>query len=203
MTTEPTEPGSAPPGEHATRTHRILRSPITVVAAVLALILGVGLGVLIGRASSGSPVADSVADSAAGSPPAMCQATTVAIAGLPSVVTVSAQASAGGAGGSGSGEIIRAGGYILTNDHVISTAANGGSVAVRYTDGRSSPAAIVGRDVLTDLAVLKADDGANNLPVITASSSRDLVVGEPVVALGAPVGPGRHGDHRHRQRHGP
>jgi putative serine protease PepD len=71
---------------------------------------------------------------------------------------------------------------------VISVAANGGSVAVRYTDGRSSPAAIVGRDVLTDLAVLKADDGASGLPVIAASSSRDLVVGEPVVALGAPLG---------------
>ena len=71
---------------------------------------------------------------------------------------------------------------------MISIAANGGSVAVRYTDGRSSAAAIVGRDVLTDLAVLKADDGAGGLPVIGAGSSRNLVVGEPVVALGAPLG---------------
>ena len=185
MTTGLTEPGSAPRGERGTRTRRVLRSPITVVAIVLALILGVGIGVLVGRASSRWPAAGT----AAGSPPAaVCLATTVAIAGLPSVVTVSAQAGTGGPGGTGSGEIIRANGYILTNDHVISTAANGGSVAVRYTDGRSSPAAIVGRDVLTDLAVLKADDGAGGLPVIAAGSSRDLVVGEPVVALGAPLG---------------
>jgi putative serine protease PepD len=184
MTTGPTEPGLAPPGGRGTRTNRILRSPILVVAIVLALLLGVGIGVLIGSAASRSPLAAT----SAGSPPAVCPATTVAIAGLPSVVTISAQAGTGGAGGTGSGEIIKPSGYILTNDHVISTAAAGGSVTVRYTDGRSSPAAIVGRDVLTDLAVLKADDGASGLPVIAAASSRDLVVGEPVVALGAPLG---------------
>jgi putative serine protease PepD len=94
----------------------------------------------------------------------------------------------GGAGGTGSGEIIRPGGFILTNDHVISPAANGGTIAVRYTNGRLSPATIVGRDVLTDLAVLKATDEASGLPVIAMGSSRDLVVGEPVVALGAPLG---------------
>jgi putative serine protease PepD len=150
------------------------------VATVLALVLGAVIGVVIGRASSGSP--------SDGTSPAVCPATTVAITGLPSVVTISAQAGAGGQGGTGSGEIIRAGGYILTNDHVISVAANGGSVAVRYTDGRSSPATIVGRDALTDLAVLKATDAAGGKPVIGAGSSRDLVVGEPVVALGAPLG---------------
>ena len=112
----------------------------------------------------------------------------MAVAGLPSVVTISAQAGAGGAGGTGSGEIIRSGGYVLTNDHVISVAASGGSVVLRYTDGWSSAATIVGRDVLTDLAVLKADDGATGLPVIATGSSYDLVVGEPVVALGAPLG---------------
>ena len=166
------------------RGHRIFRSPIIVVATVLVLIVGVVIGVIIGRASSGSPVAGT----AAGSVPAVCPATMVAMAGLPSVVTLSAQARAGGPGGTGSGVIIRAGGYVLTNDHVISVAANGGSVAVRYSDGRSSPAAIVGRDVLTDLAVVKADDRASGLPVIAVGSSRDLVVGGPVVALGAPLG---------------
>lgn len=117
----------------------------------------------------------------------MCEATTVAATGLPSVVTISAQAGSGAAG-TGSGEIIREGGYILTNDHVISVAANGGSVSVRYSNGRSSPATIVGRDVLTDLAVLKAADAAAGLPLIALGSSRGLVVGQPVVALGAPLG---------------
>ena len=112
----------------------------------------------------------------------------MATAGLPSVVTIQAQPSTGGPGGTGSGVIIRPGGFILTNDHVISPAVNGGAVVVRYSDGRSSPAAVVGRDVLTDLAVLRAADQASGLPVIAIGSSRDLLVGEPVVALGAPLG---------------
>jgi len=60
--------------------------------------------------------------------------TTIANDVLPSIVTISA--SRGQTGGSGSGEIIRADGYILTNDHVISVAANGGSVEVLLSDGR-------------------------------------------------------------------
>jgi putative serine protease PepD len=104
------------------------------------------------------------------------------------VVTIAAQTSTGGAGGTGSGEVIRPGGFIMTNDHVISPAVNGGTLVIRYSDGRSSPATVVGRDVLTDLAVLKAADQASGLPVITRGSSQNLLVGEPVVALGAPLG---------------
>jgi putative serine protease PepD len=161
-----------------------LRTSIAVVASVLALVVGGVIGLVVGRALA-TPAAASTADGAA---PSVCPATAVATAGLPSVVTISAQAAGGAAGGTGSGEIIRDGGYILTNDHVISVGANGGAVAVRYSNGQSSPATIVGRDVLTDLAVLKAADGAKGLPVIALGSSQGLVVGQPVVALGAPLG---------------
>jgi putative serine protease PepD len=116
----------------------------------------------------------------------MCPATPVADKGLPSVVTISA--SSGAQSGTGSGEIIQPGGYILTNNHVISVAANGGQVAVLYSDGRTSAATIVGRDPLTDLAVIKAEDGAPGLPPIAMGSSASLQVGQPVVALGAPLG---------------
>ena len=57
-----------------------------------------------------------------------------------------------------------------------------------YSDGHRSAATIVGRDLYTDLAVLKAEDGAKGLPVIAIGSSSDLHVGQPVVALGAPLG---------------
>jgi putative serine protease PepD len=115
-----------------------------------------------------------------------CAVTTVADEVLPSVVTVAAQGADGS--GTGSGELIRSDGYILTNNHVISIAVgNGGAVHVLFADGTSEPATIVGRDVLTDLAVLKVASTEGMAP-IQLGSSASLRVGEPVVALGAPLG---------------
>jgi putative serine protease PepD len=87
----------------------------------------------------------------------------------------------------GSGEVIRDDGYVLTNAHVVSAAANGGKVTVLFADGRSAAATIRGRDVPTDLAVLKLDTTAD-LHVIALGSSDKVQIGEPVVALGAPLG---------------
>ncbi len=113
-----------------------------------------------------------------------CPVTPVADKVLPSVVTIAATGSSGS--GTGSGEVIRSDGYILTNNHVISVAANGGTVEVLFSDGTSAPATIVGRDVLTDLAVLKVSKG--DLKAIPLGSSQSLVVGQPVIAVGAPLG---------------
>lgn len=113
-----------------------------------------------------------------------CSATTVANKVLPTVVTISVHTSSGG--GTGSGEVIRSNGYILTNNHVISAAANGGSISVLFSDGTTAPATLTGRDPQTDLAVIKVDK--LDLPVIPLGSSSSVVVGEPVVALGAPLG---------------
>ncbi len=117
----------------------------------------------------------------------MCQATPVADEVLPSMVTIAASAGSRG-GGTGSGELIASGGYIMTNDHVIAVAAHGGEVSVLYSDGVESPATIVGRDPTTDVAVIKAAQGWTHLPVIATTSSAAVVVGQPVVALGAPLG---------------
>ncbi len=115
----------------------------------------------------------------------VCRSTEVAGRGLPAVVTIQAEGSSGA--GTGSGEVIRGEGYILTNDHVISPAGAGGRVSVVFDDGASAPARIVGRDPLTDLAVLKVDTD-RALSVLTIGSSSGLSVGQPVVALGAPLG---------------
>ena len=104
---------------------------------------------------------------------------------MPSVVTISA--SGRGGSGTGSGEIIRSDGYILTNNHVIAIAANGGSVEVLFADGQTAPATITGRDPQTDLAVLKVAT-APKLPVIALGSSATVKVGEATVVLGAPLG---------------
>jgi putative serine protease PepD len=101
------------------------------------------------------------------------------------VVTIAAHGNGGS--GTGSGEVIRSDGYVLTNNHVISIAANGGSVEVLFSDGQTAAATITGRDPETDLAVLKIQV-SHELKVISLSSSSSVKVGEPVVAIGAPLG---------------
>ncbi|MBG0564598.1 S1C family serine protease [Actinoplanes aureus] len=154
------------------------------VAAVLGAVIG-GLVVNANEPSAGSPSGGSSTVAIGPDKAATCAATAVAEKVLPSVVTISA--SSGESGGTGSGEVIRAEGYILTNNHVISVAADGGQVSVLFNDGRSVPATITGRDPKADLAVIKVD-GQQSLPVIPFGQSKDVVVGQPVVALGAPLG---------------
>ncbi|MDX6298501.1 MAG: putative serine protease PepD [Nocardioidaceae bacterium] len=104
---------------------------------------------------------------------------------LPSVVKIYATSSS--ASGSGSGIVLTRTGEILTNNHVVELAVNGGRLAVSFNDGRTTSATIVGRDPLTDLAVIQAK-GVNDAKPATLGSSSDLQVGEPVVAVGAPFG---------------
>jgi putative serine protease PepD len=118
---------------------------------------------------------------------APCNVISLANQVLPSVVTISATAPGGAGSGTGSGEVVRADGYILTNNHVISKAANGGSVSVLFSDGASVPAVITGRDPQTDIAVLKVAP-PHDLQVIELGTSDSVQVGQPVVALGAPLG---------------
>jgi putative serine protease PepD len=114
-----------------------------------------------------------------------CPARQVAASTLPAVVTLDVQG-AGGAG-SGSGEVIRSSGEILTNNHVISSAAGGGTINVVFDDGTTEPATLVGRDPQTDLAVVKVEP-PKTIHVIPVGASSKLVVGQPVVVLGAPLG---------------
>src|SRR5262249_50844618 len=78
----------------------------------------------------------------------------------PSVVTISVSGSQ--ESGTGTGVIIRSDGYILTNNHVVSVAGNGGSIQVLTDDGRQATAKVVGTDAPDDLAVIKVD-GLSNL----------------------------------------
>ncbi|WP_051551577.1 S1C family serine protease [Nocardioides sp. URHA0020] len=121
-------------------------------------------------------------------PLSACPATTVARDVLPSVVTISV-ATPEGSGGNGTGAIVRDGGYILTNEHVISAAVDGGGrLSVHYSNGETSPATLVGADFTTDLAVIRADDGGYHRPLLEHGDSDAVRVGQPVVALGAPLG---------------
>ncbi len=110
----------------------------------------------------------------------------VAAAVQPSVVSVMVATSGGS--GEGSGVILRSNGTILTNNHVVSDAANGGgSIRVRLADGKTVAATIVGRDPGTDLAVIRAS-GVSGLSAATLGSSANLHVGDAVLAIGSPLG---------------
>ena len=153
-----------------------------------ALAVGGGLGAGIASAANSStstPAANTTTSGSSSGQVSVCNVTSVANQVIPSVVTISARGAEGA--GTGSGEVIKSGGYILTNNHVIAIAANGGSVEVQFADGQTAPATIVGRDPQTDLAVLKVDTSAK-LQVIAIGSSSSVVVGQAAVVIGAPLG---------------
>lgn len=91
--------------------------------------------------------------------------------------------------GVGSGVIISSDGFIVTNNHVVADqrGEDADEVLVIF-DGRELEASIVGRDPLTDIAILKVD--ADNLPAIQISDSDNIKVGDVVFAIGNPLGVG-------------
>ncbi|MBO0889687.1 MAG: trypsin-like peptidase domain-containing protein, partial [Acidothermales bacterium] len=177
-------PATGTPGGRRPRRGVLVGSAV-VVAVVIALIGGVVGGVIV-RATDGSNDHSTSLANASGD--TRCPGVAVADKVLPSVVTITVrQSGAQGGGGSGSGEIIRGGGYILTNDHVIASGADGGHIDVVFATGRTEPATVVGRSTEFDLAVLRVQS-TGDFPVITLGRSEPLRVGQPVVALGAPLG---------------
>jgi putative serine protease PepD len=112
---------------------------------------------------------------------------TIAALVTPSVVSISVVTSAGSATGSGSIYKSSANSsYIITNNHVVEGAATSGTIKVELTSGEQYPAKIVGRDPGYDLAVLQIQMG--NLPAITLGDSTKVSVGDPVIAIGSPLG---------------
>lgn len=164
------------------------------LVAVTALLVGTAGGV--GGAAAYSALDEQPADNSSvtaplngGSQAAPTAATDGSVqkaaqAVLPSVVKIGIQTGQGT--GSGSGIVISADGLIVTNNHVVAAAANGGRLTVTLNDNRTVSAQIVGRDELTDLAVIRAD--AKGLTPAKLGSSGTLQVGQPVVAIGSPFG---------------
>jgi putative serine protease PepD len=105
----------------------------------------------------------------------------------PSVVSIAVSASGGS--GSGSGSVYKSSAsssFIITNNHVIEGAANSGTIKIELTNGDQYSAKIVGRDPGYDLAVLQVQKG--NLPEIALGDSSKVSVGDPVLAIGSPLG---------------
>ncbi|MFM8515795.1 MAG: S1C family serine protease [Actinomycetota bacterium] len=164
---------------------------VVLVATVVSLIVGgvAGLGgYLLGSAvDSSEPETAAVATETR---PAVVSDVVASSIGdivarvLPTVVSIEVVGDEGE--GSGSGFIIRSDGYILTNNHVAAPAADNGKLTVYFDDGEGVPATIVGRNQSYDLAVLKVDE--ENLPVVDLGDSDLVAVGDPAIAIGAPLG---------------
>jgi len=87
--------------------------------------------------------------------------------------------------GSGSGSIIDAKGHILTNHHVV---ANAQKLEVTLADGSKWPAKLVGSDPDSDLAVIQIDAPKEKLKAIPMGNSKNLKIGQKVLAIGNPFG---------------
>ncbi|WP_374927863.1 S1C family serine protease [Kytococcus sedentarius] len=101
----------------------------------------------------------------------------------PSVVAISV--ASGNSGGSGSGVILDDQGHVVTNDHVVSGATD---IRVTLGDNRAYDAKVVGTDPETDLAVLEIPEAPDDLQPITVGDDKALSVGDPVMAVGNPLG---------------
>jgi putative serine protease PepD len=106
---------------------------------------------------------------------------------LQSVVNISVKSTTTGGSGTGSGVVIRSDGYVLTNNHVVDAPGARVTVSFNGAEGIEVPATIVGRDPDTDLAVIKVITDKKLVPA-ALGQSRSLVVGDPVIAIGSPLG---------------
>ena len=181
-----------------------VKSPAKIISAFLAGAIIAG-GVATAATTSPSSVITACADkrtgalflSSTGSCPttrtlveignAAMNAKAISALVTPSVVSIAVTSSFGS--GTGSGSIYKSNAstsYIITNNHVIESAATTGTIKVEFINGEQVAATIVGRDPMYDLAVLLIKSG--NLPTIAVGDSSKVSVGDPVLAIGSPLG---------------
>ncbi|WP_094288363.1 S1C family serine protease [Mycobacterium lehmannii] len=181
------------------------RRGLVVAGAVVCAVVGGGVGAAVVGIDD-RPHHPTAAQTPIGAAPLTPHAAATAPAGtveevaarvLPSVVQL--KIDLGGEGPSGSGIVLSDDGLILTNNHVVASAAGsdrgmfptsrrgGPTATVAFSDGRTAPFSVVGADPSGDLAVVRAE-GVSGLTPIAIGSSADVKVGEQVVAIGSPLG---------------
>jgi len=174
----------------------------TGLIALLCGLLGAGaaLGIGLGTGALGSATTERIVQTVGGERPLAAapagngfSAARVYAARSPGVVTVFSYF--GGAGSQGSGFVVAPTGTILTNAHVITNAGEtsgpvsaASAVYVEFPDGDRVGARIVGWDVFDDVGVLRVDPADHALAPLPLGRSSRVVVGEPVAAIGSPLG---------------
>jgi S1-C subfamily serine protease len=175
----PGDPGD--PGRHG----RPRTAVVALVTAVLSALVGGVVGGYVGSRSAGAQPAYSPGPV----PPALTNRPADSLAGiaarvLPSVVMIRVD----GAMGTGSGFAI-SGGYIVTDNHVVTLDGEikHASIQVVLNGGQTDPARVVGADPYSDIAVLRLQRSAR-LPALPLGNSAGVEVGDPVLAIGSPLG---------------
>ncbi|AKH84644.1 hypothetical protein AA958_23295 [Streptomyces sp. CNQ-509] len=158
-----------------------------VGALVIALVAG-GIGGALGSyiERNGTPGQleldqSSAADDGGKRPPGSVAG--IARSALPGVVTL--RVSGVAEQSTGTGFVLDKRGHILTNNHVVQPADEGGDITVTFSGGESKSAEVVGGDAGYDLAVVRVK-GVSGLKPLPLGNSRSVAVGDPVVAIGAP-----------------
>ncbi|MGW6908738.1 trypsin-like peptidase domain-containing protein [Streptomyces sp. NPDC054940] len=111
----------------------------------------------------------------------------VAAKALPSTVTIQAESSAG-EGGTGTGFVFDTEGHILTNNHVVADAVDGGKLTATFPNGKKYDAEVVGHAQGYDVAVIKLKNAPSDLNPLTLGDSDKVAVGDSTIAIGAPFG---------------
>jgi putative serine protease PepD len=162
---------------------------LLAATAIIAGGIGGGIGAAIENNDSSNGATTTVTSSV--DPKALSRAPEsiagVAAKALPSVVTISASNSQ--ESGTGTGFVYDTQGHILTNNHVVAPSENGGKLSVKFSDGSSYPATIVGRASGYDVAVIKLT-GTPKKPLVPLAlgNSDQVAVGDTTIAIGAPFG---------------
>ena len=172
------------------------RLPIVALVLVGTLALGAGAGAVAFSVAHSSPTktvvrqvavrsSEPTADSSALTPGQIYKQ---AYQGVVEITVSTPQQTPTGnqeAQAQGSGFVIDSDGHIVTNDHVVE---NADSVSVRFWNGNTYDASVVGTDPSTDLAVIKVDAPSSILHPVSLGDSSSVQVGDPVVAIGSPFG---------------
>ncbi len=184
---------ATPPGQTPRRAER-KRWVELVAAAAIAAVVGSGATLALTdpvSADAAAPTTSSqgTTQPGVGSPNTSGTGqdwTTVAAKASPAVVAISVEGPQGG--DQGSGVVWDAAGHIVTNNHVVAAAGQGGTVQVRLGAQATYEAKVVGTDPTTDLAVVKLVSPPKELTPIGRARADSLEVGDPVMALGNPLG---------------
>lgn len=111
----------------------------------------------------------------------------VAAKALPSTVTIEAEGN-NGEGGTGTGFVYDKEGHILTNNHVVAEAADGGKLSATFSNGKKYDAEVIGHAQGYDVAVIKLKNAPSNLKPLVLGDSDKVAVGDSTIAIGAPFG---------------